>query len=177
MKLTRVRALRAAVPAAVAGMLLPLIMATPAHAAGAVAVRYGGTVLYTAASGATNQLTLLDAGAELRLTDTAGITAGFGCQQDSPTSIRCGARATVTRLQAALGDGNDKLDYNTSSTFAVSANGGTGVDEIKTGPGNDMIDLRDGAADLPTQCGAGFDSVLADTADTGFSGCERVLRS
>jgi hypothetical protein len=53
--------------------------------------------------------------------------------------------------------------------------GGPGRDFADGGPGNDRLLMRDGARDTVT-CGAGRDSVTADTIDAVRANCESVLR-
>ena len=52
--------------------------------------------------------------------------------------------------------------------------GGPGRDRIDAGPGNDTIRVRDGARDA-VRCGAGTDTVIADSADL-LVGCEKIMR-
>jgi hypothetical protein len=53
--------------------------------------------------------------------------------------------------------------------------GGAGADVLEGGPQDDVIDARDGTADVVT-CGGGSDTVLADTVDTVSPTCEAVQR-
>jgi Ca2+-binding RTX toxin-like protein len=53
--------------------------------------------------------------------------------------------------------------------------GGPGADVLEGGPQDDVIDARDGTADVVT-CGAGSDTVLADTVDSVSATCETVQR-
>src|SRR5689334_11236235 len=58
------------------------------------------------------------------------------------------------------GDGNDKVF------------GGSGADVLDTGAGDDTINVSDGVADK-VNCGAGNDTVVADTLDE-LTDCENV---
>ena len=77
------------------------------------------------------------------------------------------------------GDGNDDL-----WSLARGDVPNPGVDTLTGGNGNDRFHVRDGEADVVT-CGAGNDTVLADTVDVisdatpeNINGsCERVVRS
>jgi Ca2+-binding RTX toxin-like protein len=53
--------------------------------------------------------------------------------------------------------------------------GGAGADVLEGGPQDDVVDARDGTADVVT-CGGGSDTVLADTVDTVSPTCEAVQR-
>jgi Big-like domain-containing protein/hemolysin type calcium-binding protein len=53
--------------------------------------------------------------------------------------------------------------------------GGAGADVLEGGPQDDVIDARDGTADVVT-CGGGSDTVYADTVDSVSPTCEAVQR-
>ena len=74
-----------------------------------------------------------------------------------------------------LGNADDQVnDSNTSLATTVTA--GRGQKEIKTGAGNDLIQVRNGSIDR-IDCGAGDDTVVADAQDPVASNCEHVDRS
>ncbi|HEX9236480.1 MAG TPA: hypothetical protein VF972_09395, partial [Actinomycetota bacterium] len=68
------------------------------------------------------------------------------------------------------GPGNDPLKGSAGDDRLV---GGPGGDSLDGGDGNDTLNSRDGVADTDT-CGAGLDTVRADSMDTIASDCERV---
>jgi hypothetical protein len=51
-----------------------------------------------------------------------------------------------------------------------------GKDTLEGGGGNDQLGARDGVADA-VRCGAGVDTVTADTVDSVSSDCESVSRA
>jgi Ca2+-binding RTX toxin-like protein len=57
---------------------------------------------------------------------------------------------------------------------ADTVTGGTGRDVIRTGAGNDSVDVADGVPDF-VSCGRGEDSVRADRSDR-LRGCEQRER-
>jgi hypothetical protein len=53
--------------------------------------------------------------------------------------------------------------------------GGPATDHVNAGAGDDVVRVRDGAADAVT-CGPGRDRVTADRADAVTGDCEAVHR-
>lgn len=163
---------RAAVPALVAGLLVPAF-ATPAAAQtqGATAFRYFGNVGLSARAGYVNNVTAYINGSYLMLTDpTSGIQAAQGCFQVSFATVAC--PLPVSRLSVGLGDGGDTFD-GTSIAIRTVVDAGSGADIVATGGGNDMIDVDDDApGDMVTTCGGGSDSVFANRGDEIGTLCE-----
>jgi Ca2+-binding RTX toxin-like protein len=83
-------------------------------------------------------------------------------------TLRTGAPADELRG----GDGNDTLDGG-GGNDALDGEGG--YDALQGGAGDDRLTSADGLADR-VACGAGSDSVEADTGDTVAGDCERVAR-
>jgi len=69
------------------------------------------------------------------------------------------------------GPGNDTLDGRDGNDVLE---GGGGVDRLDAGNGDDTLRSRDGAADT-VNCGAGTDSIDADTTDTIAADCEPAV--
>ena len=82
----------------------------------------------------------------------------------------------------AGGDGADDLrgdDGNDTITGAGgndTIQGGTGADTVDAGEGDDTINVPDGSPDK-VACGAGADTVRADTVDEVAADCENVERA
>ncbi|GAA4900885.1 hypothetical protein ACFPM3_27400 [Streptomyces coeruleoprunus] len=169
----RSRLLRVAVPAAALGLALPLVLATPAAAQGGTAVRYGSYVVYQAAEGEENDVTVTSVTGLLVIHDEAGADAGPGCTQVDDETVHCGQVSGVSRLTVQLRDEDDDLSVQVAVNTTVDA--GSGEDTVATAGGNDQINLRDGAGgDVVTTCGTGFDYVSANPGDTvpANVGCE-----
>jgi RTX calcium-binding nonapeptide repeat (4 copies) len=81
--------------------------------------------------------------------------------------LRTGETSDVVRG----GQGDDAIATGGGADRAV---GGAGADRVDLGAGDDGAQVADGEPDSVT-CGAGYDTVLADTADTVW-GCENVAR-
>ena len=108
-------------------------------------------------------------GGEYRVVDTAGATAGSGCEQRSATEVSCGTPSSFTldAVVADLGAGDDR--YVLAGFYQQTVDGGPGDDAIQTGahgddlvhggPGNDTIDASEGS-----------DSVYGDDGDDQVSG-------
>ncbi|MFD9726718.1 hypothetical protein [Streptomyces sp. NPDC059072] len=189
--------LRIAAPALTA-FALSVALAAPASAAPSFVIRNGGTVLFSALAGEVNNVTFDTAPGYLLVTDSAStLTAGSGCQQVTSHSVRCGTG--VTRIQASLGDRDDRAENKTSIPSDID--GGEGQDTIIGGDGNDRLTDRDGWNSAPSattfngrggndtivsrnggydriECGSGSDLLVADSAalDVVVGGCEFITR-
>ena len=84
-------------------------------------------------------------------------------------------RVTVSGAAGEItgGDGNDRLAGGPAGDVL---SGGQGTDDLDGGGGGDRLVARDGVAD-GVRCGAGADSVDADTLDRVASDCESVTRT
>ncbi|MBT2490119.1 hypothetical protein J7E96_16645 [Streptomyces sp. ISL-96] len=182
MKITSGVLKRVAVPALVAGMALPLALATSSAAQqpgpASTVTRSGGTVAYSAYSGEDNKLRVraeadVNGNLVLVVEDLEGIDAGFGCQQDGPNVAVCDLAGTVTRISAQLRDGTDTAFIEVSTASTVNA--GTGADIVETSGGNDTIDLRDGVGgnDSASCGGGGSDTAIGNPGDRIAANCER----
>ncbi|MFF0789713.1 hypothetical protein [Streptomyces spiralis] len=165
----------AVTPAAVAGLVMPLALASPAAAAaGSTVSRVGSFVNYGAAPGARNQVNVTAPGGVLTVTDTATIAAGVGCRQVNATTVTCGQAAGVSYFNANLGDMDDSFTDSLSApaaTFRVVLDAGIGNDSVTTGGANDVINVSDGFTDTVNCDGGTGDIVNGDARDT-FTGCE-----
>jgi hypothetical protein len=168
-----------------------LLLAAPGANAATVSVD-GLALRVVAAPGEANQLAIRGGGS-LRVTDLgAPLAAGPGCASAADGSTECAAplgTPALTRIevdagdlddsvgvQAPLparilgGDGDDRLGGGDGADQLV---GGAGSDFADGGAGDDSIDLRDVVTDS-AWCGAGRDSVAAETLDALDLGCESV---
>jgi hypothetical protein len=125
----------------------------PAAAVASTAtVEQGGAVRVTAPAGETNQLQAAFAGGSVALADSAGLTAGAGCDA-AGASVVCPG----TRLVAALGDGNDTATV--IGALPAVIDGGPGDDALTGGDGNDVL-----------EGGAGSDALVGGAGDDLLSG-------
>ncbi|MGW0749304.1 hypothetical protein [Streptomyces sp. NPDC002587] len=197
------RAARLAAPAA-AALAMTMAFAGPASADPSFVMRWGDEVRFAALPGEQNTVTFsVGSGGVVLVNDsTSPITAGPGCVQQDPNTARCGVITGVTRIQAALGNGNDVATNNTSVPADMDGGagedrliGGTAADRLtdpdgwnaNTGAtttfdgrdGNDAIVSKNGGFDR-IECGTGFDIIVADQAALdnvpAGSGCEFVIR-
>ncbi|WP_159007004.1 hypothetical protein [Streptomyces sp. NRRL S-813] len=162
----------AVTPVALAGLVMPLALASPAAAAaGSTISRAGSFVNYGAAPGARNQVNVTTApGGVLTVTDMATIAAGPGCRQVNATTVTCGQAAGVSYFNANLGDMGDSFTAP-AATFRVVLDAGIGNDSVTTGGANDVINVSDGDTDTVNCDGGTGDIANGDSHDT-FTGCE-----
>lgn len=181
MEITSSTLKRLAVPALVAGLALPLVVASPASAdpGASVVTRSSGLVALSARDGGNagdvaNDVRFFASGTFLHVEDLNGVTAGPGCSQQSPTVARCGTLSGVSRLSATLRDGDDDVDVEVARNTTVDA--GSGSDEVTTSSGSDTINVRDGGGgDVVESCGGGSDTVFMDSVgDQATANCEFV---
>jgi Ca2+-binding RTX toxin-like protein len=98
----------------------------------------------------------------LIIEDAAGVQAGAGCEQQSPTQVACGDGST-TVLQADLGAGDDRLTNDAVGTdYGVGANGGPGDDHLEGGSSFSTYDVING--------GPGNDTIIAADEQHGDDG-------
>ena len=99
------------------------------------------------------------AGPEIVLVDTAGLTQTGGCIQQDPTTVRC-AKANVTGVSLAVGDGDNavstgapyptvvsgagatKNDFRVLHAAGSTLQGSAGRDELVSRAGNDTLNGR-----------------------------------
>ncbi|MFC8453367.1 hypothetical protein [Kitasatospora sp. NPDC057223] len=192
------RRARVAVPLA-AAFGLAFAVAAPASASPAAVARTGSQIQYSASAGTANTAVFSSSGGLLQVSDSAGLLPGPGCTAVNPTTVTCGAAASVTAVNGYGADGNDSLGAATLSV-PVSLNGGPGQDTVQGGGGNDRLTDPDGRTAAPAtasfsggggndqiasrnggfdqvDCGPGFDVVVADPAALdAVLNCEVVLR-
>ena len=152
-----------AVVLAVAGVLPPLAQAATAD----VALR---RLVYAAAPGETNSLTVISRPDTYRLVDAgARIDPGRGCTAVSPSEVEC-KREGVRELDIRLGDGNDLVTV--SGATPGDLRGGEGNDALEGGDGGDILrgdagdDVLRGSAGLDALSGGGGADFLS--GGTGF---------
>jgi hypothetical protein len=170
-----------------------LLLAAPGAQAATVSVE-GDALRVVAPPGEANQVAVgVASGFALTVTDPgAPLTVGPGCVVAQDGSASCTSPAGGTPLarievdagdlddavsvQAPLpawilgGDGDDRLEGGDGVDQLL---GGAGADFADGGAGDDSIELGDGVSDS-AWCGAGRDSVAAETLDALDLGCERV---
>ncbi len=119
-----------------------------------------GSIAVTAAPGERNALrTEFEAG-DLRVGDAAGLTAGAGCRQLSPTDALCDFRDDLESLTVNLADLDDRADVAEARAMVAG------------GAGDDMLVVANGDA----AGGPGADLLVAGGALDGGPGPD-VLRS
>jgi Ca2+-binding RTX toxin-like protein len=122
------------VRAAVVGVLATaaVLPGTPAHAAAATVQLVGSKLVYRAAAGQVNNVTVAVATTGLlSFHDVVALTPGTGCVAAGATAVTCGAPASVT-VDIDTGDLNDVIT-KTSDVGGVLS-GGAGDDKISAGP-------------------------------------------
>ncbi len=145
--------------AAVAGVFA-LTAATPAM--GSTAQRLGTGLIITAGPLEANDVTITKSGADVVVTDTAGVTDVGGCTQNNGTQVTCSAPTVQTTV--SLGDLNDKMQLagGVSTPFYL----------VNAGAGDDRIDLSGDTAPVGGLDGingdAGNDVMTATPSGTHF---------
>lgn len=151
----------------------------------------GSTMTFVGGAGDASSIFTSSNGTSVTFDDSAGVTAGAGCNQVQSTKVTC---PTVTlpisvqvdagdnvdyvgsyaQFDASIngGDGNDTIyvgDYATRTNFVL---GGSGNDTITTAGSTDWVDGGDGDDDLTSGAGddvfyggAGNDILRSDTTD------------
>jgi hypothetical protein len=177
---------RTALAAVGAASVALLVLCAAAHAA---TVSVEGQVLRViAAPGEANQLTVAARPTSFSFTVTdrgAPLTAGPGCTSAADGSADCAAPATASAVPLAgievdAGDLDDSVSVAAELPARILGGdgddtllGGSGADFADGGDGDDSIEVRDSVSDS-AWCGAGRDSVRAETLDALDVACERV---
>jgi hypothetical protein len=174
---------RAAIIALAVALTAPLCLPLAAHAA-TVSVE-GDVLRVIAAPAEANQLTVAANPTDLSVTDLgAPLTAGPGCTVADDGTASCAGAATgttpVARIEVDSGDLDDSVSVVAELPARIlggdgndSLLGGGGTDFADGGAGDDSIEVRDSISDS-AWCGAGRDSVRAETLDALDAACERV---
>jgi hypothetical protein len=174
---------------------LTSLLALPLAAQAATVAVEGDALRVIASPGEANQLTVAGSPTDSSFTVSdwgAPLTAGPGCTIAADGSAECAATAfavPVVRIEidagdlddsvtvaAGLhaqilgGDGDDRLEGGEGDDSLL---GGAGADFADGGDGDDSIEVRDGVSDS-AWCGAGRDSVQAETLDALDVACEHV---
>ncbi|MDF3141942.1 MULTISPECIES: hypothetical protein [unclassified Streptomyces] len=163
------------------------VLAAPAVAQespGSAATRSGATVHVQARDNVVNGMRVgIDPrNGHLIVEDDAGIAAGQGCMPMSGTdgtAVDCGpatGMGGVTRLNVSMGNFGDS--FFSTAPVNTSVDAGSGGDFVRTGAGNDSINLRDDVRgnDAVTCDSGGNDQVVGEAGDTITADCERQGR-
>src|SRR4051812_23507910 len=153
-----------------------LLLAAPSAAHAATATTADGNLRYAAAAGEVNNVTFARvSGDTFRVTELgATITAGTGCNQESPNVVTCTTRAG-RQIIANLGDQNDTATSTTSR--AVQLFGEDGNDRLSGASGRDTLDGGNGDDDLTggssadrLRGGPGNDQLLGNSGNDNLQG-------
>jgi Ca2+-binding RTX toxin-like protein len=158
-------------------LVLALLLSVAGTASASTVTADDVTIVVTAAPGEQNYVEINAPGVTLEVHDRAGLTAGAGCEQLSPTHARCPANQVQERTLIDLGDGNDYY-HEQFEHLQDDVDAGPGDDEIYTdldddivrgGPGNDKISGGSGSDQLD---GADGDDTVTGNAqgDTLYGG-------
>jgi hypothetical protein len=149
-----------------------------------VSLQPGKTLVYEAAPGEINDVSINLQGSEYTIQDTAGspMTPVAPCtvwsdQMLLGTAAKCPA-TDVKAIQVKLGDQTDEASVGgiSSLLIPVTIDAGPGPDRIFTGGGPDTINVLNGTAGDNVTCNDGDDTVYADPGDTIGPTCEHVIR-
>src|SRR3954452_10545823 len=167
---------RGLITAALATLLLGLL---PAAGHASTAEISGNVLVYTAAGGEANDVTVTKRGDFFLVDDAVDITGDGGCRVETatPRHAECPA-AGVQTIAIDLGDETDALHIEDAAYAtlvppegqqAVLVTAGDGNDEVTTGAGSDQVIGDDGTDTIDT---AGGDDAPAggagnDTIDAG----------
>jgi Ca2+-binding RTX toxin-like protein len=151
-------------------------LAVPQVATAATATTADGNLRYTAAAGEVNNATFARvSGDTFRVTELgATITAGTGCNQESPNVVTCTTRAGRPII-ARLGDQNDTATSTTSRSvqlFGEDGNdrlaGASGRDTLDGGNGDDV--LTGGSSADRLRGGGGNDQLFGNSNNDNLQG-------
>lgn len=118
------------------------------------------------------------------VSDTAGVTAGSGCQQVSATMVICGlGGAAAAKVEVKGGAGDDSITFDAGSDFPpTEASGGDGNDSIsevdlgRGDAGNDVITARNRAGSW-LYGGSGADELWYTDNASGDAGNDDIRGS
>ncbi len=154
--------------------VLAAVSAAPAWAgSGGIAT---GVLTYTAAAGQDNIVLVSRIGADIRISDSGGVSSSAACAVISATVLDCGPETALAGVMVNAGDGNDdlKVDGTTSPALPISLGGGLGaadVADFSLSPVGLSIDLGSGTATgAGTQSLSGIENVIGSSHDDFLSG-------
>jgi Ca2+-binding RTX toxin-like protein len=162
--------------AAVAGLVVAqgIVLVGTAHAEASSVRVERGQLIFQAAPGQTNRLTISDTGRDLVLTDVVPLTPGVGCGRVTTTQVVCPS-ASVTSMTVYLGDGDDTAINSARIPNAVfgddgddTLTGGSGADYLYGDDGGDALYGGDGNDHL--NGGLGNDGLHGGTNDDTLVG-------
>lgn len=148
-------------------------LAAPAQAASTGTAKVSGTtVLFTAASSATNKLVVKQTGRTVILDDRVAIKAGAGCKavKGDKTKVKCTTKKYPKLIKVSLGHKNDIFRYTSTGATPVpaSVSGGTGNDTIT---GSNARDVLNGDSGTDTISGGnGNDTLVGGKGNDRLSG-------
>src|SRR5689334_12612430 len=131
-----------------ATLALSLLCAAPAYATAPLQIKPngsgGGQIVYTAAPGENNHVTVTQSGNDVTFSDSGAAAFSYAvvgtpvtpCTQPNATAVTCTV-APGWVLGIDLGDGNDSLDVQ--AALGTEAFGGDGNDTLSGGPIADML--------------------------------------
>src|SRR3954447_3396144 len=155
-----------------------LALAVPQVADASTATTADGNLRYAAAAGEVNNVTFARvSGDTFRVTELgATITAGTGCNQESPNVVTCTTRAGRPII-ANLGDQNDTATSTTSR--AVQLFGEDGNDRLSGASGRDTLDggngddtITGGSGNDRLRRAAGNDQLFGNSGNDGLQGAD-----
>ena len=132
--------------AALGAVLVPLLLAAPAQA-GTVTAGLG--LVYTAADGEANVLTIARSGDDIVFTETGGAPIGESaatCEPAAGNAVRCAAVPAPAGIDVSLGDGDDQLKLGAvGGAVRAHADGGAGADRLDAAAATGYVELHGGA--------------------------------
>jgi Ca2+-binding RTX toxin-like protein len=160
-----------AIAASSAAAALALFAASASAAT--VAVQGESLVLYTAAPGEHNDLTVTGSLDGVTLDDAGAgvsVTAGRGCDQLGPHTARCYPHGDAPGVDVFAGDEDDTVRSidSAGATVSLTASGEGGDDSLQASAGGSNLDGGPGADTL--QGGAGIDHLIGGPGADTLSG-------
>jgi Ca2+-binding RTX toxin-like protein len=132
--------------AALGAVLVPLLLAAPAQAG---TVTGGLGLVYTAADGEANALTISRSGDDIVFTETGGVPiaeSAATCEATAPNVVRCTAVPAPAGIDVGLGDGDDRLVLGAvGGAVRAYADGGAGADRLDAAAATGYVELLGGA--------------------------------
>ena len=143
-------------------MAVVLALAAPQAAGAATVAVEGPDLKFTAAAGEQNRVTIQESASGFTVRDAgATVTPGSGCAAGAD-GVTC-ERGSVSRVVAALAEGEDVFDF--TGGLPAQVDGGEGDDIVRPGTGNDVVNA--GPGNDTVESAAGVDRLYgADGTDT-----------